>query len=159
MLQDPRKSCEKDTMKKALLPFLLGIFSFAGCALSGTAQIGVVDSKLKPCPDSYNCVSSQSPGDRHRMEAIPYDTTAKEAKGKLCDIIKGMGRSTIVSEKDDYIHAEYRSAIFKFVDDVEFYFDDTRRIIHFRSASRVGYYDFGVNRKRMEAIRGKFLTP
>ncbi len=145
--------------KKTLLSFLLGIFTFAGCASSGTAEIGVVDGKLKPCPDSSNCVSSQSTGDRHRMEAIPYDTSAKEAKGRLCDIIKGMGGSTIVSEKDDYIHAEYRSAIFSFVDDVEFYLDDTRKLIHFRSASRVGSYDFGVNRKRMESIRGKFLTP
>jgi len=146
-------------MKKTLLSFLLGIFSLAGCTSSGSAGIGLVDGRLKPCPNSSNCVSSQSPGDRHHMEAIPYDTTAKRAKGKLRDIIQGMGGSTIVSETDNYIHAEYRSAIFRFVDDVEFYLDDTRKLIHFRSASRVGSYDFGVNRKRMEAIRGKFLTP
>lgn len=146
-------------MKKTILSFLLGIFSLAGCTSSGSAGIGVVDGKLKPCPDSPNCVSSQSPGDRHRMEAIPYAATAKEAKGRLRDIIKGMDGSTIVSEKDDYIHAEYRSAIFRFVDDVEFYLDEKRKLIHFRSASRVGSYDFGVNRKRMEAIRQKFLAP
>jgi len=146
-------------MKKTVLSFLLGICSLAGCTSSGTTGIGVLDGKLKPCPSSPNCVSSQSPGDRHGMEAIPYTMTAKEAKDKLRDIIKGMEGSSIVAEKDDYIHAEYRSAIFRFVDDVEFCLDDTRKLIHFRSASRVGNYDFGVNRKRMEAIRKKFLTP
>jgi len=146
-------------MKKTVLSFLLGIFSLAGCTSSGTPAIGVLDGKLKPCPASSNCVSSQSPGERHGMEAIPYITTVKEAKERLRDIIKGMEESSIVMEKDDYIHAEYRSAIFRFVDDVEFYLDDTRKLIHFRSASRVGNYDFGVNRKRMETIRKKFLAP
>jgi uncharacterized protein (DUF1499 family) len=146
-------------MKKTVLSFLLGIFSLAGCTSPDTLGMGVLDGKLKPCPDSPNCVSSQSPGGRHGMEAIPYTTTGKEAKERLRNIIKGMEGSSIVSEKDDYIHAEYRSALFRFVDDVEFYLDDTRKLIHFRSASRVGYYDFGVNRKRMEAIRKKFLAP
>jgi len=91
--------------KKTVLSFLLGIFSLAGCTSSGTAGIGVLDGKLKPCPDSANCVSSQSPGDRHGMEAIPYTVTAEEASGRLRDIIKGMEGSSIVAEKDDYIHA------------------------------------------------------
>ncbi|MCX5834219.1 MAG: DUF1499 domain-containing protein [Deltaproteobacteria bacterium] len=146
-------------VKKAALSFFLGIFSLAGCTSPGAVGIGVLDGKLNPCPASPNCVSSQSPGGRHGMEAIPYTMSGNEAKGRLRNIIKGMEGSSIVSEKDDYIHAEYCSALFRFVDDVEFYLDDTRKLIHFRSASRVGYYDFGVNRKRMEAIREKFLAP
>jgi uncharacterized protein (DUF1499 family) len=146
-------------MKKAVLSFLLGIFSLAGCTSPGTPGIGVLDGKLKPCPASPNCVSSQGSGERHHMEAIPYTTTGNEARVRLRNVIKGMEGSSIIMEKDDYIHAEYRSALFGFIDDVEFYLDDTRKLIHFRSASRVGYYDFGVNRKRMEAIRKKFLAP
>ena len=55
-----------------------------------------------------------------------------------------------------YLHVEFTSAIFRFVDDVEFLFDAGSGTIHMRSASRAGYSDFGVNRRRMEAIRSQF---
>jgi uncharacterized protein (DUF1499 family) len=67
-----------------------------------------------------------------------------------------MKRAKIITEKDDYIHAEYTSALFRFVDDVELYFDKAKKIIHVRSASRVGYGDMGVNRKRVEELRALF---
>jgi uncharacterized protein (DUF1499 family) len=54
---------------------------------------------------------------------------------------------------------EFRSALFRFVDDVEFVLDDSARVIHFRSASRAGYYDFGVNRRRMQEISDRYLSP
>jgi len=71
-------------------------------------------------------------------------------------------RAKIVSVEDNYLHVEFRSAIFRFVDDVEFLVvipeeqRPTEQRIHFRSASRVGYSDFGVNRRRMEQIRRAF---
>jgi uncharacterized protein (DUF1499 family) len=145
-------------MKKTAISFLLGILSLSGCASPAAPGLGVLDGKLKPCPASPNCVSSQSPGERHGMEAIPYATTMNEARGRLRKIIQGMERSTIVTEREDYLHVEFRSAIFRFVDDVEFYLDDSRKLIHFRSASRTGNYDFGVNRRRMETIRKLFLA-
>ena len=64
---------------------------------------------------------------------------------------------TITKDEPAHIHAEFRSAFFRFVDDVTFIFDDDARLIHFRSASRTGYYDFGVNRKRMEKISKMYL--
>jgi uncharacterized protein (DUF1499 family) len=66
-----------------------------------------------------------------------------------------MPRTNIVSEKKSLIHVEFTSEIFRFVDDVEFYFEDPG-IIHFRSASRLGHSDLGVNRERMENIRQLF---
>jgi uncharacterized protein (DUF1499 family) len=65
-------------------------------------------------------------------------------------------RATIVEEKADYLHAEMRSLIFRFVDDVEFSLDADAGLINVRSASRVGYSDFGVNRRRMQRIRAAF---
>jgi uncharacterized protein (DUF1499 family) len=67
-----------------------------------------------------------------------------------------MKRANIVTEQEHYIHAEFTSAIFRFVDDAEFYIDDAQKVIHVRSAARLGYSDFGVNRKRMETIRQLF---
>ncbi len=88
---------------------------------------------------------------------MKYNTTLKEAKLKILDIIKSLKRTRIINETENYIHAEVRTRTFKFVDDVEFYFDDTEKIIHFRSAARVGWSDMGVNRKRMENIRKLYL--
>ena len=69
-----------------------------------------------------------------------------------------MGRTTVVTVQENYIHAEFTSRLFRFVDDVEFCFDDDHKTIHLRSASRTGYSDLGVNRKRIERIRQRFVT-
>jgi uncharacterized protein (DUF1499 family) len=63
-----------------------------------------------------------------------------------------MKRTTLVRETPDYLHVEFRTLL-GFVDDVEFYLDESQNVIHLRSASRIGYWDLGVNRKRMESIR------
>ena len=72
-----------------------------------------------------------------------------------------MKRLKLVTQQERYIHAEFTSALFRFVDDTEFYIDDDRKIVHVRSAARLGYSDFGVNRKRIETIRKlfNFATP
>jgi len=116
-------------------------------------QIGITDGKLAPCPKSPNCVSTQVSDKKHVIQPFKYSLTLKEAKLKILVIIKSLKRTRIINETENYIHAEFRTRTFKFVDDVEFYFDDTEKIIHFRSASRVGWSDMGVNRKRMENIR------
>jgi uncharacterized protein (DUF1499 family) len=67
-----------------------------------------------------------------------------------------MKRTKIISINDDYLYAECISSVFRFVDDLEFYFDDVEKIIHFRSSSRLGYYDLGVNRRRIEKIKAEF---
>ena len=70
-------------------------------------------------------------------------------------IVDSMPNTRMVEMKPDYLYAEYTSALLGFVDDVEFYFAPRDNIIHVRSASRLGYSDFGVNRKRIEGIRAR----
>jgi len=130
-----------------------------GCSASRPAHLGMTDGKFQPCPDSPNCVSSQSPDKKHFIEPIHYEGMQQQAKERLIDVIQGMKRSKIVTDLDHYIHAEFTSAFFRFVDDVEFYFDDRAKTLHVRSASRIGHSDFGVNRKRIEEIRSVFLHP
>ena len=120
-------------------------------------QIGLIDGKLAQCPKSPNCVSTQVLDKNHKIEPLKYDTTLTEAKSKITGIITSLKRTRIIKETENYIHAEFRTRTFKFTDDVEFYFDDSEKIIHFRSASRVGWSDMGVNRKRMENIRKLYL--
>jgi uncharacterized protein (DUF1499 family) len=70
-------------------------------------------------------------------------------------VIAGLPRTKLVEEDEAYLHYEFTSLLLRFVDDVEFLFDDDAKRIHFRSASRTGYGDFGVNRRRMEDIRSR----
>ena len=91
------------------------------------------------------------------MKPLPFVRTREVSRERILSILKGMKRSTIVTMTENYIHAEVRSALWRFVDDVEFFLDENARLVHFRSASRVGNYDFAVNRKRMQGISEKYL--
>ena len=112
---------------------------------------------LPPCPESPNCVSSQSENPEQYVEPLSYTGPASDAKAKLHTILAAQPRTQIVSDQDAYLHIEVTSFLFRFTDDVEFLFDDGHKLIHIRSASRTGYWDLGVNRKRVETIRTHFL--
>lgn len=109
--------------------------------------------RLRPCPSSPNCVSTQATDDSHAIAPFRYRKSRAEAKESLKAIVQAMSRTRLVEEDESYLHYEFTSLLLRFVDDVEFLFDDETKIIHFRSASRTGYGDLGVNRKRMEEIR------
>ena len=112
---------------------------------------------LAPCPSSPNCVSTfSSPQDaQHAIVPYKYSKSPSEAKALLKTVLAGLPRTTLVEEDDTYLHYQFTSLLLRFVDDVEFLFDEASKTIHFRSASRVGYGDFGVNRRRMEDIRSQ----
>ena len=111
--------------------------------------VGLIDNKFHPCPKSPNCVSTQSTDTKHKIEPLKYIGGREEAKLKIQEIIKTFKRTKLITEEENYLHFEFRTATFKFIDDVEFYFDDSTKLIHFRSAARKGWSDMGVNRKRM----------
>ncbi|MGO2356254.1 MAG: DUF1499 domain-containing protein [Marinomonas foliarum] len=122
-------------------------------------NLGVTNGKLADCPSSPNCVSSQAPvSDKHYIEPIVLKGSNVSVHDKVLAVLGSSKRTKVVVNEVDYIHAEFTSAVFRFVDDVEFLFSQERNgvvNIDIRSASRVGHSDFGVNRKRMEAIRSK----
>ncbi len=145
-------------MKTLLTGICFTVLTFASCSAGKPAGLGLKQGRLAPCPKTSNCVATQEEDEGHSMAPIPYDTSLDRAREKIKSIILSMPRTKTVSSSTNYIHAEFRSRLFRFVDDVEFYFDDDRKLIHFRSASRVGRSDLGVNRKRMEAVQEKFGT-
>jgi len=119
---------------------------------------GVADGPLAPCPGSPNCVSSEAVAVEQRVEPLRYEGEAARARARLLEVVNGMARARTVRSADDYLHAEFRSAVFAFVDDVEFHFGPPGTI-QVRSASPTGYYDFGVNRERIETLRARFAAP
>ena len=122
-------------------------------------KLGINDGHLMSCPESPNCVNSQAADEEHTIQAIHFSGTSEQAQQRLLQILKAWNRAKTVVVEEDYIRAEFTSLVFRFVDDVEFYFPATqteKMLIHVRSASRIGYSDFGANRKRIEQIRSKF---
>jgi uncharacterized protein (DUF1499 family) len=111
------------------------------------------DYYIKPCPGSPNCVSSRSDDDTHAVEPLRYDGDWCVMKQSLIDLIENTPRAVVLKNDAEYVHAAFKSKVFGFIDDVEFIFHDAKKVIHIRSASRVGYYDFGVNRRRVEWLR------
>ena len=110
--------------------------------------------KLAPCPSRPNCVSSDA-GDSHPVAPLALAMPPEEAWRLVRQVIEEQTRTRIVTQTDHSLHAECRSRIFRFVDDLELRLRAAEGIIAVRSASRLGYSDLGVNRKRVEALRAK----
>lgn len=136
-------------------PGVTAIFSgvFAG---QRPTKLGVHDGQLAACPQTPNCVSSQSQDSIHQIVPLTYREAPAAAFAKLKQLIRDMERTAIIAEDGQYLYAEFMIPVFGFVDDVEFYLDEAAGVIHVRSASRLGESDLGVNRKRIETIRTRF---
>ncbi len=128
------------------------------CECSGTrpSNIGMHNGRLAPCPETPNCVSTFASDKTHSIGPLSYSGAMEQAKQRLVAVINSLPRTKIVSDSGTYLDAEFTSRMWRFVDDVEFVFDDSAKTIQFRSASRLGSGDLGVNRKRMEVIRERF---
>lgn len=144
-------------MKNRLITaMLIGGVLMAGCSKTNQAAAESDAFPLKDCPDRPNCVSSIAKDQSRYVAPFAYACDRRKAIGLLVQVLSEQPRATIVEKREDYLHAEFRSKIFRFVDDVEFYFPVDQPLVHVRSASRVGYSDLGVNRKRVETLRASF---
>lgn len=128
--------------------------------MSGEAEAGIVDGKLRPCPDSPNCVCSEFAGSRHSIAPLSFtadgDGDAQAAWARLLEVIEGQPRTKIVEKNACYIQARVRTRLLRFEDVIEFRLDEAVGQIHVRSAAQTGYSDLGVNRRRVEAIRRRY---
>lgn len=141
-------------MQKRLLLISIGFWVvLLGGGETAMSQDDGTTRTLPPCGTKPNCVSSQSTSARHGIEPFGLDGSGPAAIRKLRAIIADLPRTTIIQADDRYLHAAFKSRLFGFVDDVEFLADAEAGRVEVRSASRLGYYDFGVNRRRVEKIR------
>ena len=143
-----------------LLPFL-AVLAAALAFCAAPSQAAPPD-RLSPCPRSPNCVFSQDPDPARRVEPLRFVGPPQAALASLRKVLAGMVGCTVVQDEPPYLRAEFRSRVFGFVDDVEFLLEADAGVIHLRSAARTGWWDLGVNRRRVEEIRtlfGEAQTP
>jgi uncharacterized protein (DUF1499 family) len=107
---------------------------------------------LPPCPDTPNCVSTLESGAYEKMEPWPWRGDLASTLEALRNVIESHPRTTLVREDGPHLAVEAKTWIPLFTDDVEFYVDEEAGLVHFRSASRVGQGDLGVNRRRMKRL-------
>ncbi len=148
-------SKKKNRVRVFELTLLPALLLMTACGM-GSNPLRGADGKLAPCESA--CVSSLSREPGHRVEPFTYQGRREDARQTLLRVIRNTPDAKIVSEAGDYIHVEFTSPLMRFVDDVEFLFPKVERIVHVRSASRVGYFDFSANRERVERLRLAFFV-
>lgn len=114
--------------------------------------------QLPPCPDTPNCVSTNAEREQQRMAPVPFTDSPASAMARAKAAVLAESRTRIVSEEPGWLKAECKSFLFRFVDDVELVVDAEARVFRFRSASRVGQSDLGVNRRRMARISARLAA-
>lgn len=127
------------------------LFLLVACAGERPANLGVKDGRLTACPTSPNCISSTATDEQHRVLPFATGTDPDATFKRLMEIVKNRPDATVIEITDTYLKVELRTTLF--VDDAEFFLDRGDLTIEIRSASRIGYSDLGLNRRRIEEIR------
>ena len=151
------QKCRLHVISVGCLGFCSFFFLTPHLILAGVPDnLGLKYHLLFPCPGTPKCVSSQEKNSQHRIQPITFEGSLELAKERLHRVINSMRGTSILTQDVLYWHVEFTTQLLLFIDDVEFYFDGSQSLIHVRSASRQGYWDLGVNRRRVETIRSRF---
>ncbi|MES1924354.1 hypothetical protein T31B1_03485 [Salinisphaera sp. T31B1] len=127
-----------------------------GCASSPPSHFTRTADDFTPCANAPHCVSSQADKASARyVEPYAFAGTADGARRALLTAIDKHNNATVERADRRFVHATFRSTL-GFVDDATFLIQPHDHIIDVKSSSRVGYYDFGVNRRRVETLRDQF---
>ena len=134
-----------------VLLILTFLFSLVSCSSTTIVAKGLTEGKLAPCKSKPNCVSSFDKRDSHYIGSLDLKKSETEIIDTIIILLKERTDVEVVKVEEGYIHAIFTTKLMKFKDDVEFLVK--KNTIHFRSESRVGYSDWGVNRKRIEEFK------
>lgn len=100
-------------------------------------------------------VSSQASGSR-RVAPVSFPGDPGSAWETWTKLVFELPRTQVVAVNEHYLHAVFRSRVFGFQDDLKCLLNPENRTIDVYSAARSGYWDLGVNRRRVETLRQTF---
>ncbi len=112
--------------------------------------LGHKDGKLAPMPTKPNAVSTQTEFEDKKVAALPFKANTEQTLAAVTKALTEMANNEVKVNDNNYIYTVFTSAKMRYHDDVELYLDEESKMLHFRSQSRAGYSDMGVNRKRYE---------
>lgn len=119
-------------------------------------ELGVDHNKLREIPNKPNAVSTETRQADKLIKALPLKQTLGASKAAMKEALAAYGGIEIKAEADNYIYAVATTATLKFHDDIEIYFDQANNRVQYRSASRAGYSDGGLNRARYQIIAAAY---
>lgn len=128
-------------------------FFTSGASGRTTSACGLRDGHLLDCPAAPRCVATGASRPARRVAPIGYPGERAEVHAILIGVLRSWPRTEIVTVRADYIHAVQKTRWLGFADDLECHLPAAERLVHLRSAARSGWYDFGVNRDRVERLR------
>jgi uncharacterized protein (DUF1499 family) len=132
---------------------LAALFGLARMSARTPDRLGPVDGRLMGCPGPDNCVSSEAEAPDRRVAPLAASGPVDEVMARLAAVIGTMEGAKVAEVRGNYLRAVFTSRLWRFRDDLECLYDPRAGRIEVRSASRVGYSDFGVNRKRVKRLR------
>lgn len=115
-------------------------------------NLGVKDGKLAELPNKPNAISTQTDNKEFYVEPFPFKENLEKSKVAVLKAVEKYGDSEIVEKEANYIRVVFTTSKMRYHDDAEFYFDEEEKVVHFRSASRVGYSDMGLNKERYNKL-------
>lgn len=139
-----------------MLLLLIPAMALFSCAGKRPAELGATDGRLRACPASPNCVCSEDSDEQHGIAPLTYTGEAAAAFARARAAALSLPRTELINETADYMHFESTTPLMGYVDDLELQLEPAKNEIAIRSASRLGYGDMGVNRKRVEELRAAY---
>jgi len=131
----------------------ISFFLFScGSSTQASKSIGLRNGALNDCPSSPNCVSTAAANSKHGAIVWAYKGTHQESMLRVRKTCESYGGATLEKSESNYLYYTFKTKRGGFTDDVEFYFDEKKEVVEFRSASRLGYSDLGSNRRRMKNL-------
>lgn len=141
----------------AFLSLILLVGAYMVVKNNVTPSLGVDNGLFLPLASSPNGVSTQAQNPEKLIKPLPFMESLEDTKAGIIKACKLYGDCRIVSESENYIHMVFTTGIMKFNDDVEFYMNESRLVVEYRSQSRVGYSDMGLNRERYDSILSSYM--
>ncbi|POP51756.1 DUF1499 domain-containing protein [Zhongshania marina] len=142
------------TMTRFFLYLTALVLSTSLLSACSTPQHSDHKGILQACPSAPHCVSSLEQGSDKYIAPISVQSEADWLR--LQQLLLAMPRTDLATKRDNYLHAVATSAIMRFKDDIELVYSKAQNRVDVRSSSRTGYYDFDVNRQRIESLRAQF---
>jgi uncharacterized protein (DUF1499 family) len=141
----------KASMGKYILSVVLAVLIY-GCS-GQNLNVGVLSNgRLAGCSHRPNCVSSEAQDAKHTVSPLRLKGDPAAGWEAIREAVGRLPRTIVVKTTNRYLHAECKSILFGFIDDLELLLDPSSGVMAIRSASRIGYSDFGVNRRRVTAL-------